>query len=172
MAKQNSQILHFFLRDNNLLKKANYYFNDGHLIFANYIWTNDRLEFIPTFKISKNFLKKNVSIKKRYFKEHISSQTSIGVNKLINLNFFEKVFINSNGDVYNSTFRPTIGIIYNISLNAIIKSQINDFDSIWYYTRQKVISCKTCLYNCICPPIEEFEFSLDKFDLCWNNKLL
>ncbi len=84
----------------------------------------------------------------------------------INLNDFGRLIILPNGDVYTNLYNNPIGNIYNDVLDEIIYSAHFDNSSSWFFTRQKVSTCKKCLYHEICPSIGNYELALNKYNLC------
>jgi len=56
--------------------------------------------------------------------------------------------------------------IYNsFDLNKIIEKEFF-LNKSWLRIRKDVEPCNVCVYNAICPPISNYEYVLNRFDLC------
>ncbi|MBU8892197.1 MAG: TIGR04150 pseudo-rSAM protein [Bacteroidales bacterium] len=98
------------------------------------------------------------------FEEKIDFQ-SILVNSEMNRNDFGKLIILSNGNVFANINNALIGNYYTESLDKILEEELKNGSS-WGNVRQRVAPCSECVYNCLCPPISNYEYVLGKFNLC------
>lgn len=98
------------------------------------------------------------------FEEKIDFQ-SILVNSEMNKNDFGKLIILSNGNIFANINNEVIGNIYTESLDEILEEELKNGTS-WGNVRQRVAPCSECVYNCLCPPISNYEYVLGRFNLC------
>jgi len=90
--------------------------------------------------------------------------SNIEINRNFNTNFYGKVLIDGNGDVYESFNIKKLGnIIHN---DNFLQAKINVDDSLWFLTRDNVFPCSNCLYKLFCPPINEINLYIGRNDLC------
>lgn len=122
---------------------------------------------LPFFDMSNyTFFDKYVSITESSLLEKISKRQII-LNKLLNTNFWGRLFIVPCGDVFsniNSTRK--LGNIEKDSLNKIVKNELYETeDSFWLKTRNNK-TCSRCSLQFICPPPSNYEIVLKKDSLC------
>lgn len=113
------------------------------------------------------FIRKYVFTKKSYFEETSHELDEFVKRELINPNYFGKLIIDYNGDVYSGFKKKKNGNIYKDNIVEIINTQFKDENS-WRLTRKKVTPCSECNYSNICPPISNLERTLEKHNLCFN----
>jgi pseudo-rSAM protein len=117
-----------------------------------------------------SFFKENVFLSKRDIFDAKPSIYDIYLREVINPNFFGKLTILCNGDIYANTNLKTIGNIKSVHLAEAASKEMNTGTS-WRKTRKKVYPCKDCLYKFLCPPISNYEYCIGRFNLCtiFNN---
>ena len=74
----------------------------------------------------------------------------------------------SNGDIYSNIHTSKVGNLADNKLHEVIYHEIDKGN--WVYTRKKANPCSECIYNNFCPPINKYEFDLNRNNLChlWN----
>lgn len=78
--------------------------------------------------------------------------------------YFGYVTIMFNGSVYNNINNDCVGNISQHSLPQLLLN--NDKNNSWFLTRNKITPCKKCIYCFLCPPISNYEFAINRFNLC------
>ena len=120
---------------------------------------------------NRNLLSSTISFSRNDIHFSDLSIKKILIRKKINENLFGNLSIFTNGDVYSNCNFPKLG---NINTNDILEMlfiEVNHVKS-WFFTRNDVIPCKTCLYKNLCPPISNLELYLQKFDFCSEFQLV
>lgn len=124
-------------------------------------------------KMTPFFNKENT----RFFEEYVYTNISdvlkykiaikdINRNRLINSHFFGELYIYPNGDVYsNPNAKTPIHNIESSNISEIIYLELSKDNSLWLFTRNKS-SCKECVFQDLCPPISNYELSLNKYNMC------
>lgn len=112
-----------------------------------------------------DFFKEIVFIDKDTILSANPSQKDIFSREVANKNFFGKLTVMSNGDIYSSANEPCVGnikkdSIYDVMFNELYKRKT------WFRVRPNVMPCKKCLYNLLCPPISNYEIILRRNNLC------
>ena len=111
------------------------------------------------------FFESNIFINLEDIFEDKISFHNIHINKEMNKNDFGKLIIVSNGDVYANINNYKLGNIYNNTLEEVLEDEIK-LGTSWGNTRKNVCPCNECIYNCICPPISNYEYVIGKYNLC------
>ena len=88
--------------------------------------------------------------------------------KKINENYFSKLIFTWDGNIFSNIHSTNIGNIQtlkNNSLHEIIFNELTN-NGVWFRTREQVYPCKNCIYNIFCPPITNYEFVMNRNNLC------
>jgi len=124
------------------------------------------LSFFPYFnKTNDNFFKENIFIDLPDLFQSNMPMEEISKKNKINPSNFGQLVINNDGDVYDNLNFPPIGNIYNDNIFQIIHKEI-DGQLRWFDLRRNAIPCSSCLYSFLCPPISNYEYVLNKYNLC------
>jgi len=86
-------------------------------------------------------------------------------NQYIDYLNFGKLYILSSGDIFSNLYQRRIGNYYYDSINAIIEKELTLGKS-WLNVRKLVEPCRNCIYEILCPPISNYEYALNKFQIC------
>ena len=97
------------------------------------------------------------------------TKQNIFCNQILNSNYWGNLFILPNGNVYGNLNNKILGTMKDDAMD-LIKLELNSPESSWKCTREKVFPCKDCIYRNICPPPSNYEFYLNKFNLCVINR--
>lgn len=92
------------------------------------------------------------------------SKKDICAHKVINANYFGKIVLYSDGNIYANMIGSPIGKIID-SVKDLIYSEIKH-GSYWRKTRDEIEPCKDCLYKYLCPSPSNYELVVGKFNLC------
>jgi len=96
--------------------------------------------------------------------QNIESDTIIE-NVSFNANFYGKLIVTSNFDCYSNLNLNSLGNLKNTDISDLIYKEIKN-KNIWELTRRDISPCKNCIFNILCPPISDYEISLNKYNLC------
>ena len=84
---------------------------------------------------------------------------------ILNSNYYEKMIVLPNGDVYSNIYSQSLGNIAKDSLAQIIENEVHCISSSWLCVKCNVAPCNECIYNIICPPISHYEFIFKRNNL-------
>ncbi len=87
----------------------------------------------------------------------------------INQLFYGNLFIFPNGDIQSNLNLNRIGNINTDHLIDGLKRVNFDVDEAWHMTRNNVSPCDACVFQFMCGPISNYEFTLGKMNLCSYN---
>jgi len=127
---------------------------------------NEHCQYIPIFNGNNiDFFEKNVFIDEDDLYDQSLSMQDIFRRKTMNEFYFGNTTIMFDGNVYNNIFLKSIGNI-NSCYNLIQLLSNNDKNNSWFLTRDKITPCNKCIYRYLCPPISNYEFAINRFNLC------
>jgi len=111
------------------------------------------------------FFEEHVFMTKETIFETKLSQRVLLSKRIINNKMYGKLTILPNGNVYSHFFEEPFG---NLKLSNIVQitSNVIKNSKVWHQTRNQVNICKNCLYVDFCPSISNYEYALEKYDLC------
>lgn len=140
------------------------------LLAEEFIEQNDIKNYtiVPVYKSNNiSFFEKYIFLDEIDILSNVHKIKNIFRNKIINNNYFGKIHIMENGDVYASLKSKKIGNIYNGNIFEIIKKELSNGNS-WFRIRNQAPCCN-CLYQWLCPPPSDFETIFGKSNLCHVN---
>lgn len=82
----------------------------------------------------------------------------------MNENFFGKLTIMPNGDVYANVNANVLGNLKSNSLNELVYKEISQKES-WFLKRENK-PCSDCAYKLLCPSPSNYELAIGKMNLC------
>ena len=126
---------------------------------------DDNVSILPYYNGSNNDFFENFvySDLDTILNTQIDKQT-IFRRQILNEEFFGKLFILSNGDVFSNMNTQPIGNIKNVSLAQIVYEELHSTTS-WFKLREYG-KCKDCVNKYLCPSISNYEWVIGKPDLC------
>ncbi|SEG28891.1 pseudo-rSAM protein, GG-Bacteroidales system [Parabacteroides chinchillae] len=92
-------------------------------------------------------------------------ENSIFSRQLINSNFYGRLSIFPNGEIFSCINKVTLGNISSNSIKNIILEEMTENRN-WFLTRKSVSPCSSCKYNILCPSISDFEIFMNYFSFC------
>ncbi len=110
-----------------------------------------------------NFFMENVFINNEDIFSEVIPFQKIFCNQSLNSNFFGRLIVDSNGQVYSNSNSSEIGH-YNDQFVHIIRKELEENTS-WRILR-KSSPCNHCLYQFLCPPPSNYECVIGKSNLC------
>jgi pseudo-rSAM protein len=124
-----------------------------------------KTKFIPIYN-EKNysFFNENVFINKDDINDFTPSKIDIFKNQKINTNFYGKINIFNDGNIFANFCQNRMGNIKDMPQKLLCNNQ--ELTDSWCLTRNKVKPCKNCIFCDFCPPISNYELVLDKPNLC------
>jgi len=114
---------------------------------------------------NEDFFQQSVFLDKEDVQEAGPGTTEILARQLVNPFHFGRLTILSNGAVHANVNTPALGNIKQSSLYPAIYKEMLHGKS-WRRTRKNVKPCKQCTYNALCPPLSNYEYALNKNNLC------
>lgn len=112
-----------------------------------------------------DFFKKHVFIEEEDILSEVITQNEIIKSTSINRFYWGGLTILSDGTVFSNMNDVLLGNILNNSIKELIHNELKR-DSSWRLVRKSVSPCKNCIYCAFCPPISNYDFILNKFNLC------
>jgi pseudo-rSAM protein len=124
-------------------------------------------KFVPIFN-SRNlsFFKTHVFIDQNDIDNIFLNQNQVFRNQTLNSNYYGKMVVLSNGDVYSNVYAQPLGNIAKDSLIRLIDNEINSIPNSWFCVKQNLAPCNKCVYNILCPPVSNYEFIINRNNLC------
>lgn len=113
------------------------------------------------------FFKDMVFISKDDILESRPTQLDILARSITNPNFFGKLTVLTNGHIYADVNSPRIGKLGIDSVYDVLYKELSGEKS-WRRSRMKVMPCKQCVYNCLCPPLSNYEAIFKQNNPCQN----
>ena len=129
------------------------------------------VEFLPWYNGNNmNFFRKYVF---NTFDDIIGppvSKKRIFRRQVLNENFFGKLFIFPDGNVYANTNFPSIGNLLDQKLTKIVHNEICNPSNAWFMTRDNSSdNCKHCFNRYLCPSISNYEIVTGIHNMCYLN---
>jgi pseudo-rSAM protein len=93
------------------------------------------------------------------------AQKTIFARSKINPRAFGTLYILNNGSILANPSLPPIGNIHTIDIYEAILSEMHGGKT-WIGPRNRVIPCKNCVFNCLCPPLSNYESVFARNNLC------
>lgn len=123
-------------------------------------------ELIPYFNGNNlDFFKQKVFLDKASIIQGRPHMKDIFSRMTINTWDFKKLTVLSNGDVFANLNHPKIGNLNRVHIFDIVERELNQGKS-WTKVRKYVKPCKSCVFNALCPPISNYEYTIRKYNLC------
>lgn len=119
---------------------------------------------------NESFFKDYVAIDEGDLKEMHPNKIQIFRRKVLNENFYGKLYIYPNGNVTANMNMSVLGNIKKTTLYELICRELQTGES-WTLSRDKKEPCKNCEYRYLCPSISNVELVMNKFDLCMKGNL-
>lgn len=118
-------------------------------------------------KRNYEFFKEFVFINEEDIFERTHTFQDIFRNDTLNCNYFGKMTVFANGDVFADVNKKAIGDIYHNSISELIWKELETGQS-WFKTRKRQKPCNKCIFREFCPPTSNIEVALRKNDLCYK----
>jgi pseudo-rSAM protein len=112
-----------------------------------------------------DFFRKAVFVRKNDIVESRPTHDQIFTRMRINPNYFGKLILRCNGDIYANINHGKLGNLNKDKLPDIIYQEIAKGKS-WRAVRGNVEPCKRCNYELLCPSISNYESVIRKNNLC------
>lgn len=129
----------------------------------------DSVRLLPFFNGANHlFFKENIFVKENDLLFEIIKKKDIFARKIFNTNYFGKLYIFPDGQLYAHPADDSLGQIQEVSLPEILYKELTEGKS-WLLIRDKG-PCVLCRYQWICPSPSDFERALDRPNLCHLKK--
>lgn len=149
----------------------------GYPISWEFIVTQESdLDFVEQMDLEKKTMRPFYNGKNRSFFEDavfmgLEDITEIPISKkqifrrqALNENFFGKMYVHANGDVYTNLNQKALGNFKTHTLGEMIYKELDDSHA-WLKIRDGEV-CGNCVYRYLCPSISNYELVLKKENLC------
>ena len=125
---------------------------------------NVKIEYKPYFSNNYDFFKQFVFLDKDDIFEDLISNQMIVSRQLMNELNLGKFHVFPNERVFSNPNSVSLGNI-NTSIGQLILKELRTNNS-WIKPRKFYPVCKSCVYNCFCPPVSNYEKFIKKYDFC------
>ena len=110
------------------------------------------------------FFRDNIFITENdIFQSRLNKRQVFAIQKL-NTNFFGKLTIFSEQNVYANINHPAIGALDDSIYELLFKEMTQGIS--WRNTRYQAIPCKDCIYKLLCPSLSNYEIAIGQSNLC------
>lgn len=131
---------------------------------------NGNVSILPYYNGNNNdFFKEFIYSDLETILETPIDKQTIFRRQTLNEEFFGKLFILSNGDVFSNMNAQPVGNIKNVSLAQLVYEELHSTTS-WFKMREYG-RCKDCVNKYLCPSISNYEWVIGKPDLCHVNEM-
>jgi pseudo-rSAM protein len=155
----------------NTCKKIKFVFsieNDSDFsIVSDFIFRNNwkNVQILPYYnKYNKFFFEKEIYLEKDDILSIEWTKKNIFSHQIMNINYFGKLILFHDGNVYSNLNGTFIGRISD-SVKRLVYNEITN-GIFWRKTRDTVKPCKHCLYKYLCPSPSNYELAIGKSNLC------
>ena len=125
----------------------------------------ENFEFHPFYTgMNNKFFEENVYLNEEDITSETINQRKIFCNQALNANFFGKLTILPNCDVYANINAEKLGNIKDNSLLQLIYKEL-DINTSWRKTRNQK-PCSNCVFQYLCPAPSNYEISVGRQNLC------
>ena len=123
-------------------------------------------QYIPIYNGNNLiFFKNNVFLNEDDICNQSLSMQEVFRREKINEFYFGSITIMFDGNVYNNIHSECIGnVLFKHNLLQLLSN--NSIDNSSFLTRDKIEPCNKCIYRFLCPPISNYEFVMNRFNLC------
>ena len=115
---------------------------------------------------NEDLFKENVFITQSDIETTFLDMNQVFKNQTLNSFYFGHLIILPNGCVHANWNTKNIGNIFQNTLAEIVNKELLDETSDWLLLRSKITPCNQCIYNFLCPPPSNYEFVLNRNNLC------
>jgi len=153
----------------------------GYSISWEFIVTQESdLDFVEQMDVEKKTMRPFYNGKNRAFFEdavfmRLEDLTEVPISKkqifrrqALNENFFGKMYVHANGNVYTNLNQKVLGNFKTNTLGEMIYKELDDSHA-WLKTRDGEV-CGNCVYRYLCPSISNYELVLGQENLCHIKK--
>lgn len=114
---------------------------------------------------NRAFFEENIYIGNDEIEEARPSLKDIYSRSFVNAFHFGKLTVLPNRAVYADVNAPYLGILGKDSIYEIMMKELSQGKS-WRNIRRNVSPCKSCTYECLCPPISNYSTAIGRYDMC------
>ncbi len=114
---------------------------------------------------NEDFFRKGVFIDRQTLGNSRPTNRDIYARRAVNPLHFGNLTIFANGHVHANVNAGRLGILGRDSLYDMVFKEMHRGTS-WRRTRLKVAPCRECLYNALCPPLSNYEYTFGRNNLC------
>ena len=123
----------------------------------------DNYSFVPIFDNNLDFFEKNIFLSEEDILSSALSKRNIFIHQSINPNYFGSLTIFPDGQIYSNVNSSPIGSLHQ-RVEDLIDAEMRQ-NCGWRVLRTDK-PCSECLYQWLCPPPSNYEFVVEKSNLC------
>ena len=130
----------------------------------------DNVSLLPYFNgVNRSFFEEHIYLKENDLLFEVIKKKDIFARKMFNTNYFGKLFLFPDGQLYAHPADDSLGQISEVSLPEMVYKELSEGRS-WFLIREQE-PCASCRYQWICPSPFDLERALDRPNLCHLKKL-
>lgn len=130
----------------------------------------DSVRLLPFFNgVNRLFFEENIYVKENDLLFEVIKKKDIFARMMFNTNYFGKLSVFPDGQLYAHPADDSLGQIAGASLPEMLYNELIEGES-WFLIRDQE-PCVSCRYQWICPSPSDFERVLDRPNLCHLKKL-
>jgi len=113
-----------------------------------------------------DLFKENIFITQSDIDSTFLDMNQVFKNQTLNSFYFGHLIILPNGNVHTNLNTKKVGNLFQDTLAKIVYKSLHNKTSDWFLLRSKIAPCNQCIYNFLCPPPSNYEFVLNRNNLC------
>jgi pseudo-rSAM protein len=126
----------------------------------------EKVFFLPYYSGENfEFFRDNIFLSKDDILGSKPDQRQVYSRQVLNEHSFGKLYVMPSGEVFPNLNGEPLGSVYNESIPGLVRREVTTGNA-WNLTRMKVQPCSGCLYRFLCPPIGNYERSMQRFNFC------
>ncbi len=116
-----------------------------------------------------SFFSKNVFLDKKDILEIQETSFDMYLKSVLNPFDFGKLYVLNDGSVYGNLHDKSVGNLTDAEILGLIEKEFLNGSS-WFKTRSRVKPCRNCIFDTLCPPISNYEYTFKSYNLCYKQK--
>jgi pseudo-rSAM protein len=112
-----------------------------------------------------DFFRQNVFLNRESILTSQPGMNDLHVRAVLNTSDFKKLTVLSDKSIYANLNNPKIGTLGKDHVMKVLYNELHTGKS-WTKVRKHVKPCMSCVFNALCPPISNYEYAIDRYNLC------
>lgn len=128
-------------------------------------------QILPVYSgTNRAFFENNLMINKSMLESKKHKRQDIYTNKTMNINYWGKLTVESDGRVSVVSESPSLGRLGEMTIKEFIYRELDEGEC-WLKIRESLEGCKKCLYTNFCPPPSNYDLALEEEAFCSFSKV-